>query len=108
MAKYKSMTCYICSPYRGNIFKRIRNIHYARVLTKIAIKAGLTPITPHLYITQVLNDRKPKDREWGLSIGLDLLSLCDVVIVGERYGISDGMRREIKTAETNNMEIWRV
>lgn len=28
---------YICSPYRGNIFKRIRNKRYARYLTKLMV-----------------------------------------------------------------------
>ncbi len=99
---------YICSPYRGNIFKRIRNIRYARELTERAINAGFLPITPHLYLTQVLNDKKPQEREKGMSIGLDLLRKCDVVFVGEKYGISEGMRAEINVAELRGKAIWRL
>ena len=100
--------CYVCSPYRGNIFKRIRNIRYARELTERAINAGFLPITPHLYLTQVLNDKKPQEREKGMSIGLDLLRKCDVVFVGEKYGISEGMRAEINVAELRGKKIWRL
>ena len=48
--------CYICSPYRGNFVRRIRNRRYARQLTRAAIRMGYTPVTPHLYLTQVLHD----------------------------------------------------
>lgn len=100
--------CYVCSPYRGNLFKRIRNKRYAKELTKKAIEMGYTPITPHLYITQVLNDNKPGQRERGLEIGLALLDICEVVIVGTRYGISEGMAGELRRTKTQDIiELWR-
>lgn len=99
--------CYICSPYRGNIFKRIRNVRYARELTERAIDAGFTPITPHLYITQVLNDKIAVERQKGLEISKDLLSVCEIVFVGEKYGISAGMATEIELAKKSNKQIWR-
>ena len=104
MKKY----CYVCSPYRGNLFKRIRNKRYARKLTKKAIEMGYTPITPHLYITQVLNDKIPRQRERGLEIGLELLDACEVVIVGTRYGISEGMKGELRNLKDQDViELWR-
>ena len=99
--------CYICSPYRGNILKQIRNRRYARELTERAINAGFTPITPHLYITQVLNDKIPAERQQGLEIGKDLLNICEVVFVGEKYGISAGMAAELELAEKCGKQIWR-
>lgn len=51
----KNNLAYICSPYRGNILEKARNILYARHLTKLALQLGYTPITTHLYLTQVLN-----------------------------------------------------
>ena len=99
--------CYVCSPYRGNIFKRIRNRRYARELTERAINAGFTPITPHLYITQVLNDKIAAERQQGLEIGKDLLNICEVVFVGEKYGISAGMAAELELAKKCGKQIWR-
>ena len=91
---------YICSPYRAeNSVQLDRNIDYAQMLTKQAIEAGLAPITPHLYMTQCLDEKKPKERAAGLAAGLELLRGCDFVIAGIKYGISEGMSREIQTAD---------
>lgn len=52
---------YICSPYRAKDGAELdRNIEYAQALTKQALNAGLAPITPHLYMTQCLDDKKPQ------------------------------------------------
>lgn len=89
---------YICSPYRGSILKKIRNIQYAKRITKFAIQLGYTPITTHLYLTQVLNDNIPMQRRQGLKAGKEILNNCDTIIIGARYGISEGMAAEIKAA----------
>lgn len=67
-------------------------------MTRKALEAGLAPITPHLYITQCLNEDNPEERAVGLAAGLELLKGCDFVLAGIRYGISEGMSREIQTA----------
>ena len=92
---------YICSPYSGDIK---RNKEYARELTLQAIKDGYAPITPHLYITECLDDDEPEQRELGLNAGIALLSVCDIIIVGIKYGISDGMEREIFKAGFAGLE----
>ena len=97
--------CYICSPYRGNVFKRIRNRRYARYLTKKAIRMGYAPITPHLYIAQVLNDKIPEERKQGLEVGLKLLRPCKYILIGKKYGISGGMKAEIEKAATAGKKI---
>lgn len=101
----KEKCCYICSPYRGNVFKRIRNRKYARYLTKWAIKMGYAPITPHLYITQVLNENIPAERKQGLEAGLKLLSPCKYILIGRKYGISEGMKAEIEEAKAAGKKI---
>lgn len=91
---------YICSPYRNtDRAKQNRNTEYAKELTKLAINAGLAPITTHLYMTKCLNEDKPEERAAGIEAGLVLLQSCDFVILGVRYGISEGMSREIRTAK---------
>lgn len=94
----KNNLAYICSPYRGNIFKRIRNIRYAKKLTRIAADLGYTPITTHLYLTRVFNDNNPRERRQGMSAGREILRHCDTIIIGARYGVSCGMASEIARA----------
>lgn len=90
---------YICSPYRAKDGAELdRNIDYAQQLTRQALEAGLAPITPHLYMTQCMDDKKPEERARGMAAGLTLLKSCDFVIAGVKYGITEGMDREIHTA----------
>lgn len=103
----KNRLAYICSPYKGNILQRIRNIRYAQQLTRNAVRLGFAPITPHLYLTRVLNDKQPLERAKGRKTGLSILSGCDTLIVGTRYGVSEGMAAEIEHAQKNGITvIW--
>lgn len=104
----KAKLCYICTPYRGNLFQRVRNVLYARKVTRSAIKSGYIPITPHLYITQVLNDKDPDERIKGIEIAMELLDMCEVILIGNKYGISRGMAAEIAKASVQNMTILRT
>lgn len=87
--------CYICSPYRGDVE---RNTKYAAALTRAAIMKGYTPITPLLYITQALDDTAPAERALGMEAGINLLEPCEAIMIGGRYGLSEGMRCEIERA----------
>ena len=87
--------CHICSPYRGDTE---RNAKYAAALTRTAVMKGYTPITPHLYLTQALDDRNPEERALGMEAGLHLLEPCEAIMIGGYYGISEGMRYEIERA----------
>lgn len=95
----KNNLAYICSPYRGNILEKVRNILYAKHLTKLALQLGYTPITTHLYLTQVLNDNNPTERRQGLKAGGNILNACDTIIIGARYGVSAGMAAEMDAAK---------
>lgn len=94
---------YICSPYRGEIE---RNVSYAKELSRDVLLHGDCVITPHLYITQCLNDQNPSERLIGCTAALELLAKCDGVIVGERFGISPGMEAEIKQAKQLNIPVY--
>lgn len=87
---------YICSPYRGEVK---RNKEYARYLTRKAIEKGFIPITVHLYLTEVLNDSNPEEREKGMAAGKELLKKCTFILVGDKYGRSSGMIEEIEQAK---------
>jgi hypothetical protein len=49
-------------------------------------------------LTQVLKESIPKERNLGLSAGLEILNACGTVIIGTKYGISEGMKNEIAAA----------
>jgi hypothetical protein len=93
---------YVCSPYRGDVK---RNKEYARTIAKSVIEGGCVPIVPHLYITEVLNDENPADREQGLAMCLELVERCNFMFVGQRYGITEGMKQEIAKAKLCNKMI---
>ncbi len=91
----KNKLCYICSPYKGDTE---RNKEYARELTRIALECGYVPITPHLYLTQVLDEENPDQRELGMAAGQELLRHCKYIYIGSRYGLTEGMLEEIRIA----------
>ena len=45
-----------------------------------------------------LDDTKPDERMIGTGAALALLERCDAVMIGKRYGISEGMAAEITKA----------
>ncbi len=82
---------YVCSPLRGDIDKNIEN---ARQYSRLVVKEGHIPVTPHIYFTQFLDDTNPEERKLGTEMGLTLLLGCHELWV---FGsiISEGMRNEI-------------
>lgn len=52
----------------------------------------------HYEDRQTMDDKKPEERARGMAAGLALLKGCDFVIAGVKYGITEGMDREIHTA----------
>lgn len=90
-----SKLLYVCSPYRGDTK---RNKQYARELTRLALENGFCPVTVHLYLTEVTDDNNPIERNLGMSAGMGILDHCKYILIGERYGISEGMAREIERA----------
>ena len=101
------MIYYVCSPYRGKTPEQVQvHFNYTVDLTREMLLYGHCPITPHLYITASLNDNDPEERKIGLEAALELLKKCDAVIVGQRYGISEGMAAEIETAKQLNIPVF--
>ena len=69
---------------------------------------GFVPITPHLYITRVLNDKIPEERKRGLEAGLKLLRPCKYIMIGSKYGISEGMKAEMEAARAAGKSIINI
>lgn len=96
------MRVFVCSPYRGDIEE---NMKRARRYVEQVICQGHTPFAPHLLYTQVLDESA--DRDMGMELGLDMLSVMDEVwVFGER--ITEGMRHEIKRALTLGIPVRYV
>lgn len=86
---------YVCSPYRGDTK---RNKEYARKLTRAALDNGFIPVTVHLYLTEATDDTNPEERVRGMAAGMKILENCKYIVVGDRYGISEGMKAELTFA----------
>lgn len=86
---------YIASAYRGDVENNIlKAIEYCRYTAT----CGFIPICPHIYFTQFLNDDIEVERIKGISMGLQLLSMCsEIWVFGEN--ITEGMKKEIAEAE---------
>lgn len=86
---------YVCSPYRG---ETRRNKEYARELVKAALNGGFAPVATHLYMTEVLDDERPEERNLGMAAGQHIIRRCKYILIGDRYGESEGMKEEITLA----------
>lgn len=86
---------YVCSPYRGDTK---RNKEYARKLTRAALDNGFIPVTVHLYLTEATDDTNPEERVRSMAAGMKILENCKYILIGDRYGISEGMKAEMTFA----------
>lgn len=86
---------YICSPCRGDYEN---NIQRAKEFSRAAVERGCIPITPHIYLTQFMDDTVPAERELGLSIGRELVLMCDELWAFGLCCPTAGMAAEIELA----------
>jgi hypothetical protein len=91
---------YVASPFKGPFWKRWRNILYARKACKYILKTGNVPLAPHLLFPQFT-----RDEEWAADTCFVLQRLCSEVWFFTRYGWSEGMKVELKTALELDQEI---
>ena len=59
-------------------------------------------------MTQCLNENDLEERSIGMAAGLQLLAGCDFVVIGDRYGISEGMDTEMRLAEELGIELVKA
>jgi hypothetical protein len=97
-------TIYVCSPLRGDIRG---NIEKAKRYCRHIAVCGDIPIAPHVYCTQFLDDTRESERKIGMTIGLELLKICDELwAFGDR--VSEGMAAEIEIARRRRMAIRHI
>ena len=63
---------YICSPCSGDYENDILR---AKEYSRAAVEKGVIPVTPHIYLTQFMDDNVPEERELALKIGSVTLHL---------------------------------
>ena len=104
---------FICSPLRPTREGERReqeienNRKLAQLACRYAVETGCRPYAPHLYFPTFLSDENREEREYGMLLGLGWLSECDELwVIGRR--VSEGMKREIKTASTWGIRIQRL
>ena len=78
-----------------------------RKYCRYAVEQGHTPIAPHLFYPQFLDDKSEAEQALGLQMGLQLLNFCDELwaFTGDRHILSPGMAVEIAYAEENLIPI---
>ena len=104
------MLIYVCSQLRGTPpytkTKYNRNLKRAADFCKEVTEKGHTPIAPHLYFTEFLDDQIPEDRTKGIAMGMEILEKCDEVwVFGSEEGVSEGMKAEIELAREKNKPV---
>jgi hypothetical protein len=96
----------IISPYSVDTIGKIESHKsYARDCMIDSFKKGESPIVFHLLYTQVLADNVPKSREKGMEAAYEWYSSANYVVVYTDYGISKGMKEDIKQAGLHNLLI---
>lgn len=93
---------YICSPCCGDYEN---NIQRAKEYSRAAVEKGVIPVTPHIYLTQFMDDNVPEERELALKIGSELVLGCSELWA---FGIdhpSAGMAAEIELAKAHGIPV---
>jgi len=100
------MLVYVCSPLKAYAYNTVyHNTEQAKKYCRhIATTTPYTPIAPHIYCTEFLQDDIPEERELGMKIGIELLAKCREIWVFGDY-ISEGMAKEIEYAQKNRITI---
>lgn len=86
---------FICSALRGDSTNESKALGYS----KFAVKRGVSPYTPHVFLTRFLDDSVEAERCAGMECGLSFLPACEELWAFTVNGrISTGMLGEINEA----------
>lgn len=84
---------FICSPYRGDVEANLKN---ACEYCRFTVRQGGIPSAPHLLFTRFLDDTNAVQRDAGIIMGIEMLTLCHELWA---FGTpTSGMRLEISEA----------
>lgn len=104
-----NIVIYVCSRYRADteeVFEK--QLQATRDLSKNVVLSGYNVIVPHLYYPTFLDDNDEEQRTLGINNALNLLNVCDVIVVLNTDGISEGMQLEINKAKDLSIPIIEI
>lgn len=98
---------YICSPLSAPTPDGVsHNMEMAKFyLLRMKQIYHCRTFASHAHLPLMLDDSIPEERAAALRIGIEMMKLCDVLIICGRY-ISTGMESEIKKAFEMGLEIF--
>jgi hypothetical protein len=91
ISKPKNNLVVIESPYAGSPTEIKENIVYAINCMRDCIRRGEVPFASHLLYPQVLDDRNPPAREFGINAGYAFGNNASKVVFYINKGYSEGM-----------------
>lgn len=90
------------SPYAGEV---MLNEDYARSAILDCLTKGEAPFASHLLYTQVLDEKIPSHRDFGISANIAMQKVIKKMVVYTDRGISGGMTQAISFAKENGVEV---
>nr|WP_304973262.1 hypothetical protein [uncultured Schaedlerella sp.] len=98
---------YICSPLSAPDAKGIsHNMDMARFyMERMHDLYHCRSFASHAYLPLMLDDSIPEEREIALRIGMELMGLCDILIICGRR-VSSGMAGEVREAFAKGMAVY--
>lgn len=82
-------TVIIESPYAGDIQN---NLEYAKEAAMDCLNRKESPFASHLFYTQFLDDKNPRERRLGINAGYAWWKHADLIVFYTDHGWSPGMR----------------
>lgn len=103
------MIIYVCSRFRSKEPETfMKYLTYTCEVSREIVMQGHEAIAPHLLYPNFLNDDIEEERNAGIKSALKLMHVSDMIIINTKFGISEGMKEEIKHAKENNMKKYTV
>ena len=98
---------YICSPLSAPDTKGVsHNMDMARFyMKKMKDLYHCRTFASHAYLPLMLDDSIPEERETALRIGMELMNLCEALIICGRR-VSSGMAGEVREAFAKGMAVY--
>ena len=98
---------YICSPLSAPDAKGVsHNMDMARFyMEKMKALYHCRTFASHAYLPLMLDDSIPEERETALRIGMELMNLCEALIICGRR-VSSGMAGEVREAFAKGMAVY--
>ena len=98
---------YICSPLSAPDTKGVsHNMDMARFyMERMQVLCHCRTFASHAYLPLMLDDSIPEEREIALRIGMELMGLCDILIICGRR-VSSGMAGEVREAFAKGMAVY--